>query len=1143
MSLPMSAEYERYFQSIRRELGRVYDICATARMKSIDPKPKPEPRITEDLAERVEFLVGPPQIGQRIRELSKDIEREEMAFKVAEEIVYGAYTRMEEAAAAEQALRTALAILSEGVTVAPIQGITRVMFKQNADKTRYLAVYFAGPIRPAGGTEQALILVIADFIRKKLGLDRYKPTQNEVKRFIEEVRLYEREVRLFQYHVPDEVLERILENLPVEVTGVETDPYEVTSFRNLPRIETNRVRGGALIVVNDGLAGRSRKVQKIIEGLGIEGWSWLETVWQTEGKETTLAEAMYMEEVIAGRPVFSSPSRPGGFRLRYGRARNTGLAALGIHPATMVILSDFLAIGTQLRIERPGKAGIVAAVDSIEPPMVKLRDGSVIRVETLEQARRVSQKVEKVLFLGDILVSFYEFLENKKLLVPCGLTEEEWGQRLQATINQGFNSDIAKVAEAAMVSPERLRQFTEKPRSFQPSTEEALGIAEGLGVPLHPKYTYNWTMVSAENVNELKEWLTLMENVEKESCLVEAHLPYDAGGKETLERLLIPHRVEDGKVILGEDAHILSHCLRLDKPELRVDGGRSVLEALKNLSGITIEPKALTYIGTKMGRPEKAKRREMKPLVHVLFPVGLGGGPRRDLKDASLSNAITVELVTRRCVKCQGLTYLPLCPICGETAVLELSCPRCTRTFKDQEATCPSCGIQARGWQPQTVNLKEKLEYAAKRVGVPPNGLVKGVRGLTSKNKVPEPLEKGILRAKNDLSVFKDGTVRFDATNAPLTHFRPNEVGTTIERLKQLGYTKDTEGKPLTDPSQICELMVQDVVISHACGRYLIRLASFIDELLQKVYGLEKFYNVQREEDLIGHLIVGLAPHTSVGVIGRVTGFTPANVCFAHPYWHAAKRRDADGDEDSVILTVDCFLNFSVEYLPAQVGGLMDAPLLVTPTINPYEVDSAVHNLDLAPSYPLVFYEKCRQGEDPRRLCEVMDVVVNRLGTEAQFQGFSYTHETSDITLGNLESAYKKLETMESKVASQLSLASKLAAVEVKEVAEKIIASHFIRDLAGNLKTFSGQKFRCKKCGLRLRRVPLSGKCPKCGGDLNLTVHRGSVEKYVDVALTLAEKYGVKDYYVQRITMINDEITSLFGEKKGKAQQDLGRFM
>jgi len=48
---------------------------------------------------------------------------------------------------------------------------------------------------------------------------------------------------------------------------------------------------------------------------------------------------------------------------------------------------------------------------------------------------------------------------------------------------------------------------------------------------------------------------------------------------------------------------------------------------------------------------------------------------------------------------------------------------------------------------------------------------------MISKNKTPEAMEKGILRAKNDVFVFKDGTIRFDMTDVPLTHFRPKEIG------------------------------------------------------------------------------------------------------------------------------------------------------------------------------------------------------------------------------------------------------------------------------------------------------------------------------------------------------------------------------
>ena len=37
-------------------------------------------------------------------------------------------------------------------------------------------------------------------------------------------------------------------NLPVELDGVDTDPFEVVNHKSMARIKTDRVRGGALRV-------------------------------------------------------------------------------------------------------------------------------------------------------------------------------------------------------------------------------------------------------------------------------------------------------------------------------------------------------------------------------------------------------------------------------------------------------------------------------------------------------------------------------------------------------------------------------------------------------------------------------------------------------------------------------------------------------------------------------------------------------------------------------------------------------------------------------------------------------------------------------------------------------------------------------
>jgi DNA polymerase II large subunit len=405
-------------------------------------------------------------------------------------------------------------------------------------------------------------------------------------------------------------------------------------------------------------------------------------------------------------------------------------------------------------------------------------------------------------------------------------------------------------------------------------------------------------------------------------------------------------------------------------------------------------------------------------------------------------------------------------------------------------------------------------------------------------------LEKGILRAKHGLSVFKDGTIRFDATNAPLTHIKPAEIGVPIEDLRRAGYVHDMVGRPLRDPTQMCELKVQDVVLPRVCAQYLVKETAFIDELLMKVYEQPAYYNVKTERDLVGHLIVGFAPHTSAGVIGRIIGFTDMHVCYAHPLWHNIKRRDCDGDEDAIMLVLDVLLNFSKAFLPSRIGGMMDAPLLLISIITPFEADE-VHNLDVARFYPLAFYEKTLERADPTTMSALVDTVQHRLGTPAQYEGYSFTHETYDLNDGNQESAYMGLGSMHDKLEGQLRLAEKIRAVDSSEVARRVLNTHLLRDIAGNLRAFSKQKIRCKKCNTKFRRVPLSGKCVRCGGDLLLTVHRKGIEKYVRLADDLITKHGLGPYYQQRMDLLRDDIASLFGDsmEEKTRQVNLSDFM
>jgi len=144
----------------------------------------------------------------------------------------------------------------------------------------------------------------------------------------------------------------------------------------------------------------------------------------TKGK--ILPVYTFIEDIVAGRPVLTHPLASGGFRLRYGRSRVSGYSATSIHPSTMHVLQKYLATGTQLKIERPGKATAITVCDSMEGPIVKLKDDSVLRLDDEKLANNLKDEIKEILFLGDILISYGDFYNRGHQLLPPGYCEEWW---------------------------------------------------------------------------------------------------------------------------------------------------------------------------------------------------------------------------------------------------------------------------------------------------------------------------------------------------------------------------------------------------------------------------------------------------------------------------------------------------------------------------------------------------------------------------------------------------------------------------------------------------------------------------------------------------------------------------------------------
>ena len=1059
-------DYNGWIESRVRE---IYEIAREARSKGYDVSQSVEIPLASDMADRVEELIQIKGIAQQIRELSKTNSREEVSIIVARKAAELMKPQGKKVAL-DKAVRVGLAILTEGILVAPLEGIAEVSIGKNDDGSDFASIVYSGPIRGAGGTAQALSVIIADIVRRDLGIGKFRATEEEVDRYVEEVEAYNR-LKHLQYLPSQDEIKLVVRNSPVLIDGEGSEEEEISGHRDMKRIATNRIRGGMCLVLCEGLIQKSRKILKYADTFSLEDWSFLSSL-QSPGENVSGDKAKsekFLKDIIAGRPVFSHPGKPGGFRLHYGRSRLSGLAAASVSPVTMVALDEFIATGCQLKVELPGKAAAITPCDSLEGPMVLLEDGSHIMLRTVDEARELKERIVEITDIGEILISYGDFLENNHALEPPSFTEDWWNLIIRS------RGDLSEFTERA------------------PSEEESIELSLKEKIPVHPRYNLFWHDITKDEYLTLSRYLSAASTDSGIIKIDYSHVIHDI-----LVKLGVEFGVSQGKILIKQWKVLRACLIPVDKIKSDLlNGVSNTIEAIREFTGMVVKPRSPTRIGARMGRPEKAGDRKMKPKVHVLFPVENYGESRRSIGNARnrIDTSIDVEINLRKCEKCGNLTPEPICELCGSIT---------TDTGKTQKTG---------------IDLDSIVTSAEERVGISLaeiKGEFKGVKKLMSSRKICEPIEKGIIRAKYDVTINKDGTCRFDMSDIPLTHFYADEIDLREEMIADLGYHEGMN-----------EIYPQDIIIPVSAGEFLLRVTKYIDDLLVRYYGMEPFYRCNTPEDLIGHIVIGLAPHTSGGIIGRIIGFTKASGCYAHPLFHAAKRRNCDGDEDSIMLLLDGLLNFSRGYLPSTRGGLMDAPLVVTSMLNPDEVDKEAMNLDTLDSYPLDFYISAEKREMPASIEKIMRPMKIHLSEHGKIDGIGFTHNTGNINSGVIVSSYKTIGSMKEKIERQLRLATLIRAVDQDDVAARVLNSHFLPDIYGNFRKYFTQEFRCTACNAKYRRVPLSGRCSRCGNShLNLTIHKGSIIKYLDETLLVSKNYNLPPYLMARIEnivrMIND---------------------
>lgn len=736
-------------------------------------------------------------------------------------------------------------------------------------------------------------------------------------------------------------------------------------------------------------------------------------------------------------------------------------------------------------------------------------------------------------------------------------------------------------------------KYVKDPLRKKPTIDEAIELSKKYSIGMHPHYTYYWNELQASQL------ITFLEYLEKHFKILydedKKELTAKIGSKEKriFELLGVNHKVvqenienihseDEAQILVFEPLVTKTFLTNLgiynfnnpSQEELKTQIRKICSHANENLTlssceiiskccEIEIRDKGGTYIGARMGRPEKAKPRKIDGSPHGLFPIGDGKRTKtksfgheeereellqnrlKNILEAQKQGTVEAQFAIYHCPTCNDETLYRRCHICNEVTNKKFFEKYTYRELpQEQEDSIV--------YKKTAIEIKPYVDHVRKvlKLSQMPK-LVKGIKGTINKEHIVEHLTKAFLRQQNNIHVNKDGSIRYDMIEMGFTHFKPKEIETSIEKLKELGYTHDYKGEPLVSDEQILEMLPQDVALPDCpvsgemkASDFVINTGNYVDQLLERLYGLEPFYNFKTRQDTVGHLVIGLAPHTSAGIVGRIIGYTKTQGCFSHPVWHAAQRRNLDGDENGIMLLLDGLINFSREFLPDRRGArTMDTSLVLTSHLYLDQIDDEVHGMDIVDHYPLELYQKAKEFASPKSI--KLDTVEKRISVEdddQRYLNYQFTHDTTDMNDTVLCSSYKSVPSMKDKLHLQLELGRKIRAVDEDKVGTFVIDKHFMKDIKGNLRKFGMQTFRCTNCNTKYRRPPLVGKCINCGlPSINFTISEGSVKKYIDPSFQIVKNFEVDPYVVEVLELTQLRLEGVFG-KEVELQKSLSSF-
>ena len=144
-------DIHEYFSELDKNFERAFSVATEAKKKGYDPESFVEILPAPDLATRVEGIIDIKGLSELIKKNSEGKSRQELAFTMVKEVCTNERFNDDIDKRLSLATKVGLAVLTEGILVAPTEGLQGIELHRNQDGTDYAAIIYAGPIRGAGG--------------------------------------------------------------------------------------------------------------------------------------------------------------------------------------------------------------------------------------------------------------------------------------------------------------------------------------------------------------------------------------------------------------------------------------------------------------------------------------------------------------------------------------------------------------------------------------------------------------------------------------------------------------------------------------------------------------------------------------------------------------------------------------------------------------------------------------------------------------------------------------------------------------------------------------------------------------------------------------------------------------------------------